>query len=577
MRVYLKDYPSHDPPTEITGVTINTCTKMIGGGGVLSFMVDDFENASIADLKEYLWERVEVKTNDEATTLWEGYINSINIDRSVATFSGIEGLRALDKIWAHHSSIIAQGAATAVGADSIDDTNRETVFPATVNGKYAIFTDIDQPSQETLYPSWADFYHGVGADDPANIETGAHTDLVPGVIGDMKILDTDTYVADGYGIRFAFEIPDRAASEKMVIIISLQMLAGTFYQGAAADYPIVELYDDNGAAWLSSDNADTSGVGHMPYSNWISPKRTFIEHTVEITDNLTNYINAGTDQIHLRVTCGDPNATEQKLEYCWVVIKWAKCINTFQATFEAYDVIYTIDAYDDDTLTFTGQTPTTDGVGPGDEYLVGDQLHTVMADIWKAAELSHFTLDFDSTTEVDAADYWYSYVGNILNDFASRLGRDVWQKIGWEIECKSATTDTAINLTDANVKRWTYDINGENMARNVLVRGGNNEVIVYCDPTYPTPYTLIKSDSQLHTEQSAKAYADQLKLNTRVPADYLSITVDYDEADYTALDLGKGIDVDLHSGVVTKAQGVIRKLSYNQNAGERLEVIIAID
>lgn len=572
MRLYLKDYPSHDPPTEITGVTFHTCSKMIGGGGVLSFTIRDFENANIATIDDYIWERVEVKTNNAATVLWEGYINNIVISRNSAQCSGIEGLRVLDKVWAHHTSIIAQGAVTTSGADSIDDTGREVAFPAAVNGKFCIFTDIVQPGVETAYPSAAAFYHN-GGDDPADTETGVFGDLVPGAIGAMKIMDVTNHVANGYGIDVTITLPNGSTSTKLTIVLRLGFLAGMYYPGG---YPEVHLYDDDAAAWITADNADTAGVGALDVTNWASPLRTRVYHNIDITDNLSDYIN-GAEEVKIRVVNGDPNAAVPQLAVSWVEVYWAKALNTYEAGFAAYDIIYTVDGFDADTLTFTGQTPNADGIATGDQYLVGDQLHTIMAAIFKAAELSEFTLDFDSTTEVDAADYYYSFVGPILRDFAERLGREYWQKIGWEIECKSATTDTAIDLTDANIKSWRYNISGDNMYKTVLVRGGNNEVLVYALPTYDSPYTLIRTESQLHTEQSAKALADQLATDHRTPQKYLNIIVDYDEADYTALDIGKGIDINLYSGVITKAQGVIRELHYGQNSGEHLQVEITID
>ncbi len=163
MKVYLIDtVPSE---TEITGVKIGPASKVVNGGGVIQFTKQNFELASIDEL-EYLFERIEIRANDGSTVLWEGFITRILVRWSVLTFIAIEALRTLDKVWSRHSSVLVAGTVTGIGADYIDDSN--AAFTTALETYQCLFTDIDVPSEEIVYPdSNTGFYHSGTADNPA--------------------------------------------------------------------------------------------------------------------------------------------------------------------------------------------------------------------------------------------------------------------------------------------------------------------------------------------------------------------------------------------------------------------------
>jgi hypothetical protein len=578
MRFYLKDYHTSGGagPTEITGVTFQQVSRKIWGGGVLQCTVDNFERTALSTLRDYLWERVEVKKNDGSTVLWEGFINRITYNNNKVTFYGIDALRALDKVWAHHTAVLATGSVTSLEtADSIDDTNAS--FTTALETKPCIFTDVAQPGQEEIYPNAdTDFYHSGTADDPADIETGNWTDLNPGDYGEMKIVEyVDNYEADGYGIDIEFDSSDLATSTHIKIIVQLYMLAGSFY-GVAGDRPEFWIYDDNGAAWVNGASGDYTGIGRIP--EW-GAKSSWVQHEITVVDNVADYVSAG-NEIKIRVTCGDPNNTTPKYAYAWMVVKWAKLINTYEATFDAHEIVYTVDDASSSTrLIFTGQTPQADGIAAGDLYRVGDVLSTILENMWESAAINFVQLDVEASTLVDAGNFWYDYVGSVLRLFAERMNRQVWHEIGWTIKCYSTITDTALDLTEANCKPTYYgDIDGDNIVRCALVSGANNEAVNYNTPDYPSPYTTIRNEPQIMTEETAVAYASELTTLNASPVHNLHLTVDFDDGNnYSAADIGKGIDIDLFSSDISISQGIIKELSYSQNRGEHLMVEMVID
>ena len=201
-----------------------------------------------------------------------------------------------------------------------------------------------------------------------------------------------------------------------------------------------------------------------------------------------------------------------------------------------------------------------------------------MSDMLIASETGFLTIDVDATALADAADYYYQYVGPVFRDFAKRMGRRIWQKIGWIIQCKSAYTDTTLNLTEANFVDWDLDIDGEELYKAILVSGANNDIIEYTGAAYGTPYSLIINHPALTTEEAAAEYASQMSTDHADPVKRYRFIIDYDDGtDYSALDIGKTVDVNLYSGTLTITAGLITSLTWSQESAGHLMVVVEVE
>lgn len=580
MRLYYINFSG--VTTEITDLKFHTVSRSMSGG-ILSALIRNRELASIDTIHGYTWARCLVKNNAADKTLWEGFINRINdqIDHHSSHLSGIDGLRVLDKVACRHSSIRATGRITALDAAYIDDS--EAAFIAAMVTKPCLFTDTDEPAKETVNPnSNTTWVNNPTTDDPADFEVGSPDNADPyknlATAGYMFIQDTDNYVEDGYGIVCEYTVPNAASSTKIIIEVEMDIDGGQYYADTT-ETPLVEVWRQSTTEWLSV-SADMTGEGRVPTWGQFSSMQYL---TITITANIANYFNGTT--LKWRITTGKPNATSPQNNSPGLAIYKAPLTNTYAALFDAENTTYTIDAQSEGgtRLTFTGQTPSADGLVIGDSYRVGDFLHNIMADIMFAANIWWMTLDVDSTSTPDVSDYYFSHAGPVFRDFAAKMGREVWLADSWTLKCKNSYTDTTINLTEADLigpprGHNSFDWDGDAMASRVVVRGAgvNYEQTNRLD--YPCPYTVFRNDPAIQTQLDANLIGIKLNIATTNPVKRLQVTLDYDGGtDYSTLDIGKTIDVNVLSGKINITAGLIRELHWRQNAGEHLLVDVVID
>jgi hypothetical protein len=366
MRLYYRD-----SGTEITGVDIFHCQKIVNIGGRLSGRINDLELASITTAHSMLMQQVEVRKDDGSTVLWEGIIEKIFYDKTGFIFEGISYLGMLADVNCRYNGIIAQGTITSLADDYIIDTELTTA--ASMVGKSTGFIDQDvYGSNIVMYVpnSNTAFYNGGVA---ASTETGTFADLATSGNTKMYLSDDQSRARDYYGIECE---------------------ASRVYY-SAGDEPLIQLYDDTAAAWRTTDAAagnDTTGLGRLDQvqTGWGRPVNQRFLHTVTINDNVGDYLD-GTGILKLRISAGDATTVEDT-----VTLYSANLFSKVYTTYAALGTPYVIDSVDTNKLVFTGQTPNADGVAVNDVYKVGDTLDTVAGFIWQYAPISGITLDFDS-------------------------------------------------------------------------------------------------------------------------------------------------------------------------------------
>jgi hypothetical protein len=572
LRLYLLDVDESDPlgtsGTEITGVNFQEVSNSMGGGGRLIFTKRDIALATHSSLSDYIWPRVEVRKNDGSTVIWEGYITYNITNLNKITYFGIQAIKVLDKIWINNSSIYFDGSVTSMAEPVMTDVN--AAFDATAVGKVCLFSDVDQPGIEnSVADASTDFFE---ADNVNLTQTGTHADLTQGNTNKMVCSHNfGTYDAYGYGIIVYFAPTNIGTSTHVKIVLGLEFFTGYWY--GPGNRPKLWIYRNADATYYDA-HADVTGIGELP--DWGRTRNTFTA-VVKINDNIADFVDAAS-KVRVKVDCGDPGdhwvCHDQK-----TVVRWARCQNTYAANFiTAGSTKYTIDAQTATTLTFTDQTPATDGIATGDIYTVGDYQHNVMADFWASAEIDHLTLDYDASTIVDSTDHYYSYIGPVLRQFALRDGREVYQKIGWEIECKSSLTDNTLNFTEADfIGGFSYTKDGNDLARVILLQGANNDVIVYPTPEHATPQGLVSNNPECTSQAKAETTAATLATKHGSLVKRLEFTLDDTTGTYTGLDVGTTSDVAILTNKITITAGVIRELRWIQHRGSNLYVEVVMD
>ena len=580
VRAFLKDYTAEEgAPTELAGITFKACSKALYGQGILSFTKRDKALANLATLIGHLWKRIEIKTNNLATVLWEGFITDIDVNFNEVTFTCKEGVGILDGHIARHSSILDHGTVTDLGANYIIDENAAFV-EAVVHGKGCFFTDASQPSVDSgIYPnSNSSIYTAPGEDAPA-VTSGTYANAKPdGLSWYWHKTDGQNYAKAANGFELVFTLPHESDTTKIEFFLLIEFLRHDVYT-LEAERPVIEVYDDTNTVWrgVANQNADIEGEGYIP--GWTGSPVSF---EVKIVGNISNYTD-GSDQVKIRVVSGDPYANDPKTQWQMMRIWIAKCTATYDPVFDtAQATAYIIDAVPSATrLNFTGQDPDGDGVGDGDQYRIGDLVHTVMADLFLASEEAHLAQEIEASGEYDATDYYFTYLGAALRSLADRDSRYYWQKIGWTFRCYSTYTATGYTINEANTvenqdnRGWNYNISGKEIYKSVLVAGANNEVFLRnTGAKYPSPLSLIVSDQSMTTETAARKLARELCLKHDAPKERLTCTIDYDAATWTALDIGKSISVDLYTIVFT---ALIVRMSFFQEAGGNLLVSLTLE
>lgn len=562
MRLYLKDADG----SEITDLTFHTVRKLLGTGGT---MFATKRNRSLANLNNQLrnyMERVEVRKNDGSTVIWEGVLSDVTAKYNRILFFGEEILRTLDKIQCDYNGLIAQGVVTGVGANYIDDAKK--TWAAAIIGKFAMFSNLSSDrTEEVIWPnSDTDFYHDGSADDPADTETGTYADIAIGGFDDfMEIYDDDNQGLDYYGIEVSWTVPNQATSRRITIELNMQFPMWLAYTTT----PKIEIYDFNGSVWKVADDSDITGLGRLGSSEADAAFRSSWYHVIEIDSNIDHFFD-GSNKCKIRIYCGQCSAIYRPEK---VKLYLAKLINDYSADFSAQNVAYEIDAVSGSRLTFTGQTPESDGIQVGDGYRVGESLDGILDEIWRNAMIHWVNIDFDATTQIECENYKNHPIGTLIRDYAERLDREVWQAIGWDIKCKSSYTSTGINLDETSFQPGiSYQVDGSQQVAKVGVQSMN---VYYTTPISTLKYFTMSSLGigwwRFGTVSIGYIASTPLKAHFKNPRYVFAGRLDLDDGtNYSALDIGKTVNIDIDTSTIVVTNGLVIDLSYVQNKGENL-------
>ena len=464
--------------------------------------------------------------------------------------------------------------------------------------KFAIFTDTDTPTKETVSASGGT---KLGTYDYSG---GTYLSTISG--SSMFYVGYGNAGRDAFpdmnGIELEFTVPNYATSEKVIIEVKAQLY---WYNRIDNDHtPKIMVWDDNSSTWRSTDLADErfgtgliecSGIGGGDDSDSGYCKNFSGRHDFRVQlgpNNIQNYFN-GSGVLKIRVRCGDvgdyPHVSK---------IRFAQLENTYDALFDdAAETIYTIDSYTATRLTFTGQTPQNDGIGDGDLYKVGELISTIVPDIWIKGKVDVLDLDFDVTTEVDAQDYSFGYIGGYLREFAQRLNRRLWHGMGWILKCKIkanlvATTGDAAAITEAdmiadkNGKGWYLENDLLFVKGGVTVFGDGVERSVYpvraFYNAYPSPLWILKTESSIHSEYKAFEMALRTYYYHRWPKRRLHFTIDKEAAgkDYSSMEVGKEIpSIVINPGgtSINISDGIIVQMDHFQTFKGHSKVTLIVE
>ena len=583
--------------TEITGVKFNSVRKVMTTGGALNCQIRDTTLNNVRTNFSNNMEKVEVRKDDGTTVIWEGIIDRVS-QQSQPTWafqiSGKEGLYFLDKVPCNYSSIWKTGVVTAVADAYIYDSDNPVGFYADLVNKLCYFSnDGDGETSEIIFPDAAsDFVHN-GGDDPADTETktdaGDETDLAyAGWSKYWEISDTSNRGKDFYGIGLDFDVPNSATCLRLVITFKCEFEPKGMYTSEAKS-PVVEIWDQTNTSWEDDDtlnsglitfNGNSTGrTKHYSTTTYDQTAGIFFG-TIEITANTDRYFNG--DVLKMRVMCGDADGTGHTKEK--VRIHSASLSNIYAGNFDiAEKTTYTVDVVDSTTkITFTGQTPDSDGVDIGSSYTIGDYFHTTMFNIWVNSQMVWLDLDFDTASIGEGADYRGMFVGHVLQDFTERLNWNVWQGVGWVIKCYGTYTDTTLNLTEDNFLDWNSTIHNQNSFGSVNYFGaGTYRGISWAGGTYYTPEGKFYVDTRW--SEAAMAGVSTTAYEGRwgpIEGKHQLFTcrIDLEDGtDYSALDIGKTVDIVLLTNKITITAGLIIELSYEQNADEHLICTMVIE
>lgn len=559
MRLWEWNFAKGAVEQEIADVTFQAVTRSLMSGGSLLCEIEDFEMANFSTHSKYLWMPVKITNDDNDYNIWEGWVVNTVPSRNKVMLEGLDGMRLLDRVWCPHDSLITSGFVTAVGANYIDDEN--AAFDSRVQDKYVQLTDKESVETEVVFPNSNSNITGSPSDPQ-----GVWSDMGD-VNGRYGYSDDTSAAQDAFAVEIHFTCPNYATSERLEFFFTGYFEKDRWY----STYPQVEIYDYDTPGWVSA-SADMEGEGR--FASW-GKYTTLNIFQLIVHTNVGRYLdNSGNCKV--RILSGETSGIADHT----TLIPFANVENFYTALFNAELEIYTVDSYTNTRLTFTGQTPSADGIGTNDIYRVGEEVSQVMKDLWNAANVVYLTLDVDVSNPLlmDATDHHQHYVGQVIRPFAQRMNREIFHKQGWIVSCKTALTSTGITLTEDDLfPNWLLPISGEHLARRIVVFGANNLIVKHTNAPYPVLYDKIITDAHLTTQAMALDYATALAAIHDNPLDSLIFKLDFDDGnDYSALDIGKTSTVNLYSGEKILTNATIKELSWIQHAGDNLKVDMEI-
>lgn len=576
-KIYFDDVLVYELETntgkEITGITSINCSKSIYGSGGLLAVVHDEALANFATYKAYQWGQFEVWTNNLEKKIWEGYITDVTMrPRNHITLQGMETIRALENTFCEYSTLLAEGEVTTVGADYIDDINAS--FTADLVGKLCTFTDTVGPTIELDYPNSSSACKQADRATAITLtwEQGSYASLASTTGGGFGLTEWNTRAdtnSDNYCMILEFTVANAASCEDFEFNVICDFAIWDEY----TTKPSLYLYEKDGDVW--EDMGDFEG-NLIPFK---------FKHSDDCADaDQTHYFDGTTIKIaiHAGVYASD-HSTDEEINCCF-----AECKNTYSSVFAAKETVYTIDALDSNTLTFTGQTPDTDGVAAADRYKVGDLLHTNMGNIWSESNITVLSLDYETSTIPEASDTTTNYILDVLNNYARKEGRYYWQSIGYVVKSLSTIPTSGLTVYDKDILTlpngdWDdgfYKFNCRKLFKGVKVSGDGVFAEGSQALSYPSPLGLLYTDSQIGTQRTAeKAVANLLtKHSTSDILIQIKINIDDGTNKYGGLDVGVSIDLTFTDGNWTDiTAGFIQEIHYSQTRGSDLFAKLVVE
>lgn len=541
---------------EITPAPLTAkCSKKMEGRGMFSASIHDFELANYATTKLLVWPPIEVWSNDLAVKLGEYFCPKPRYRYNSYLLAGPEALGVLHGVSSGYNGILAQGEATAIGADTLTDSN--AAFTAALLAKICMFTDKVSPSIEVDYPVASSDHHLVSDDNPLDplSESGANTDL-------------DT--VDGiWSVRA--DVPDNAFYLKLVYEVTNGATATAFnYQlnsfnsrWTVGNDAEIHIYDFTNTQWRKVADLECD-------NKWVT---YYMDESDIPAGVISDYYSGDTPpEFHVKILSG------VKTGYiCDMQTSFAELKTTYSTLFAAEQNNYTVDIQTATQLDFTDQTPQADGPAAGDRYVIGDLLHNIVPLMSKRAIETNLTLDYGTSTKADAADYRTSMIGDILSSFAKMDNRRYWQQIGWVAQslATGSLVSTGLTLTEADLvvnndmEKWEIGRDGTEMRRHQMVVGNGNFAEEFQTPTFPCPLSDLYTSNLISSQVIAKAHADSRLARYQGPKDIFECTVDHNNiagTDYTSIDNGKTININLYSGTFTITNGMIISIE-NDDSG----------
>lgn len=552
--LFVDDYTFIPGPTtgnEITPAPISaSCSKKMQGRGRFGAVHRDFELANYATTKDYVWIPIEVWKNDLSVKLGEYFNPRPRYRRNSYILGGPEAFGVLSQVNCDYNGILAAGEATAIGADTMTDD--EAAFTAALIDKICMFTDKLSPSIDIDYPSQdADTDHFLVIDDSILDpwqETGDNTDLDHS--DDIWYVRSE--VDDDYYLILKFAVTNGASATAFDFTLNSFNERWT----TAAE---IHIYDFTNTVWRKVSDLECNAI-------WATYNMSDADIPAGVISDY--YSGDSPPEFHVKIIAGIVAGSVTTTTRT----SFAQLKTTYSTVFAAEQNNYVIDARTATELTFTGQTPQDDGLEANDRYVVGDFLHNIINHISARVAETNLTLEYDTSTNADAADYRTSTVANILNSFAKMDGRRSWQAIGWTAQSLSSYTSTGLTLTDADLivnndmEDWDIIRDGTEMRRHQLVVGNGTFAEGTQTPAYPCPQSFLLSSNLLSSQLAANTRMVSLLADNQSPKDILVCTVDYDnndDVDFSVLDVGKTINVNLFSGTFTITNGLIISQEFN--------------
>jgi len=570
MRLYLKDGSGE----EWTGIVFSVVNNNIKIGGKVAFTYRDPLMTNIETVKKYINQRVEVRKNDGTTVLWEGVITTALYSSANKKWfvNGSTPGRMIDEIGCDYNGLLASGVVTAIDSDdtppTITDINQ--TFTGLINS-YVIFTDLETPTTEVIYPnSNSTFVDGGVAAETTDGTYAALDDATTS----MYINDTNDRGLDYYGIEMEYTVTNEDESVGFVVNLYMEFEPRSDYSQDGSDCPLIEIYDFNAAGWKVADVAGITGLGRNTggWNEWGAKINTKQIRFIRVTSDMANYFD-GSHKCKVRVMCGETGDASDTVR-----IYQSSLVNSFSAGFAGGS--YQIDAIDGSSLTFTGQTPHTDGIRAGDSFKVGDLLQVVAANIWREGHINWTALSMDTSSLIDATDLRGSYVGSVIKRYAEIEGWHCWDAIGWTYRVGVPAGSTSLSLTEANFIDFDFGADGSRTTAKVLT-GCQSRVAVAMP-------SLIKSfisyNDRVMVDDFFPAQGPAIDASSTIVTATENINhpfegiIDMDDGtDYSALALGQLITITLYTDKHVFTEQKIAGISYKQVGGGNLTCTIKVE